>query len=301
MARLSEGLPLPGKYCGLLNEYAAGYQTGIAYARARQDFDAAFQLLARAQELPISRGLSRLRTIVDSLRVQTTVASGDLKAADRFVDTLRPSWKPGAWKTNSVLWRPHHALGMAFAEHALAHAERRRALEVLDDLDACCVALGNAYFRVDVLSLRALAQQATGNLDRALDDLSAALTIAAPQQMRRVFLDCGQPLSVLLRGVLNEFPIRISDSKVQAFARELRELMLAAAAAAADASRSSISERELEVLVLLSRGHSNKTIARMLGTSESTVKFHLKNIYTKLQVDKRRLAVAVAKRRAIIE
>ena len=190
---------------------------------------------------------------------------------------------------------------MAFAEHALAHAERRRALEVLDDLDACCVALGNAYFRVDVLSLRALAQQATGNLDRALDDLSAALTIAAPQQMRRVFLDCGQPLSVLLRGVLNEFPIRISDSKVQAFARELRELMLAAAAAAADASRSSISERELEVLVLLSRGHSNKTIARMLGTSESTVKFHLKNIYTKLQVDKRRLAVAVAKRRAIIE
>ena len=58
MARLSEGLPLPGKYCGLLNEYAAGYQTGIAYARARQDFDAAFQLLARAQELAIS-GASR--------------------------------------------------------------------------------------------------------------------------------------------------------------------------------------------------------------------------------------------------
>lgn len=45
----------------------------------------------------------------------------------------------------------------------------------------------------------------------------------------------------------------------------------------------------------------SKTIGRMLGTSESTIKFHLKNIYAKLQVDKRRMAVEVAKRRAIIE
>lgn len=300
-AHLHESLLYLETYDGWVDLYAVGYQTAVAHARARQDFDAALKLVGRGEDTAMSRGLSRLRTIMDGARVQTTIAAGDLKAADRLVGTLRSSWKIGAWKVNSALWRPHHALGMALAEHALAHAETPRAVEILDDLEASCAALAGAYLRVETLILRALAHQTAGRMQRALEDLRIALSIAAPQRMRRMFLDRGQPLSALLRHVLHESPER-GDSDAQAFARELRELMLAGAATCADdPSRIGINERQLEVLVLLSRGHSNKTIARMLGTSENTIKYHLKNIYTKLQVDKRRQAVEVAKRRAIIE
>ena len=52
-----------------------------------------------------------------------------------------------------------------------------------------------------------------------------------------------------------------------------------------------LTERELEVLGLLSRGLANKQIAAALGISEHTVKFHVSSIYTKLNVTSRTEAV----------
>jgi len=48
-----------------------------------------------------------------------------------------------------------------------------------------------------------------------------------------------------------------------------------------------LSDRELEVLGLLSNGYRNKEIAESLNLSVSTVKRHLQNIYGKLQVGSR--------------
>ena len=49
--------------------------------------------------------------------------------------------------------------------------------------------------------------------------------------------------------------------------------------------------REKEVVELLLDGKSNKQIALALGISESTVEYHLKNVYKKLQVNSRTAAV----------
>ena len=52
-----------------------------------------------------------------------------------------------------------------------------------------------------------------------------------------------------------------------------------------------LTERETEVLGLLSKGLANKQIAVSLGISEHTVKFHVSSIYTKLNVTNRTEAV----------
>lgn len=61
-----------------------------------------------------------------------------------------------------------------------------------------------------------------------------------------------------------------------------------------------LSEREIEIVRLVSEGHSNKQIARALSISEETVKAHLKSIFGKLDVTDRTHAVTVAARRGII-
>ncbi|MFC7490524.1 MULTISPECIES: response regulator [unclassified Knoellia] len=61
-----------------------------------------------------------------------------------------------------------------------------------------------------------------------------------------------------------------------------------------------VTEREVEVLELLSQGLGNKEMARELLVSEATVKSHLSHIYTKLGVDTRAGAVAAAIERRII-
>ena len=54
----------------------------------------------------------------------------------------------------------------------------------------------------------------------------------------------------------------------------------------------SLTSRELEILEILSQGHSNRKIASKFEISTNTVKFHLKNLYEKVQVDNRTQAVA---------
>ena len=53
-----------------------------------------------------------------------------------------------------------------------------------------------------------------------------------------------------------------------------------------------LSPRERAILELIARGRSNKEIARELGITPETVKSHVKNIFVKLEVDKRAKAVA---------
>lgn len=59
---------------------------------------------------------------------------------------------------------------------------------------------------------------------------------------------------------------------------------------------SSLSNREKDVLDLLCEGYSYKSIADKLFVSTNTVRFHLKNIYKKLQVNSRHEAVMKANR-----
>jgi DNA-binding NarL/FixJ family response regulator len=50
---------------------------------------------------------------------------------------------------------------------------------------------------------------------------------------------------------------------------------------------SNLTRREVEILQLVAEGHSNAHLARQLWVTEQTVKFHLSNIYGKLNVANR--------------
>ena len=60
-----------------------------------------------------------------------------------------------------------------------------------------------------------------------------------------------------------------------------------AKAAPARANAPGLTRRELEILQLVGEGHSNAQVARMLWVTEQTVKFHLSNVYRKLDVSNR--------------
>jgi DNA-binding NarL/FixJ family response regulator len=61
-----------------------------------------------------------------------------------------------------------------------------------------------------------------------------------------------------------------------------------------------LTPRELEVLALLSEGHTNRAIAEQLGISEHTAKFHVNAILSKLGAETRTEAVVRAARLGLI-
>jgi DNA-binding NarL/FixJ family response regulator len=68
----------------------------------------------------------------------------------------------------------------------------------------------------------------------------------------------------------------------------------AAAAPVREGADPALTPRELDVLAALADGASNKAIARRLGISYHTVKFHVAAILAKLDADSRTEAVARA-------
>jgi DNA-binding CsgD family transcriptional regulator len=110
--------------------------------------------------------------------------------------------------------------------------------------------------------------------------------------------------------------IKIDDSwladRLAALLGAVEGLALAAPGQAADAVIVSpqagaepfereLTARELDVLGLMAEGASNKTIAKRLGISVHTAKFHVGSILDKLDATGRTDAVAHAARRGVID
>ncbi len=68
-----------------------------------------------------------------------------------------------------------------------------------------------------------------------------------------------------------------------------------------DNSKFNLTDREIEILMLLSNGKSYKQMASELYRSIDTVRKHLQNIYTKLHVNCGSEAVAIALRNNVIK
>jgi DNA-binding NarL/FixJ family response regulator len=73
-----------------------------------------------------------------------------------------------------------------------------------------------------------------------------------------------------------------------------------AAQLAAHEAQPSLTPREVDVIRLISQGLSNKEVAAALRISDDTVRTHLKNLFTKLEVTDRTAAVMAAVRRGVV-
>ena len=108
-----------------------------------------------------------------------------------------------------------------------------------------------------------------------------------------------------LRRVLPEGVEVVGEASSLSVARSLRRDADAYLMAAADDVDEpplveSLTARELEVLTLLADGLPNKQIARDLGVSDETIKFHLASIFGKLGASNRTDAVRQALRRGLV-
>jgi len=68
-----------------------------------------------------------------------------------------------------------------------------------------------------------------------------------------------------------------------------------------DGGRERLTTREYETLSLIARGLRNKEIARELGLSEATVKYHVAHLFEKLGVNGRTEAVLKAQKLGLIK
>jgi LuxR family transcriptional regulator, maltose regulon positive regulatory protein len=114
----------------------------------------------------------------------------------------------------------------------------------------------------------------------------------------RLFVDEGRGVAELLADFLEDAPGATGSNP--AVARYAERLMNAFGDLERSSERTRLKQlltlRESQILRELSQGASNKVIARTLDISEDGIKFHLKNVYRKLGVNSRVMALTVAQK-----
>jgi len=145
--------------------------------------------------------------------------------------------------------------------------------------------------------LQAVALQAHGEKDKAVQLLGDALTLAEPGGFIRIFVDEGPPMAQLLSEAeaLGMMPDSIGKLLALFKAEEQKREDTSSLPPPAQPLLEPLSRRELEVLHLMAQGLSNQEMCERLFLALDTVKGHNRKIFDKLQVQRRTEAVARAR------
>ena len=133
--------------------------------------------------------------------------------------------------------------------------------------------------------------------NEALNALSEAVKLADKENYQRAFLDEGEAIIKMLPKVKKVAPGFVN---LLIFSSRTLNARIDAQSRKDDNSYLIISRRERDVLKLISEGLSNNEIGAKLFISPGTVKWHINNIFAKLDVKKRTQAIIEARKRELI-
>lgn len=261
----------------------------------------AFAYLERLEEFALRHDLPRLAAHSLAAQVQRHLqcaqfddAESDLAQLAAIAARLRPK--------RPLTWREVHALAEeARVNWCIAHEDFEGALTHLHELVSFCGEHGWLHQVARLRMQSALVDLQRGRADAARQSALSALRLGHRLGLVRSILDAGPGVVDFALQIVSAEPgepvlaFYVDRLKAaQAHTASLTSMPLArvAASGAAPAGIDALSEREAKVVSLLAQTLPNKKIARTLGISPETVKWHLKNIYGKLGVTSRDEAVA---------
>lgn len=288
---LYPALELLEQHDGGMDVLAAGYGTALGLERLRDHSGrSALLLLEHIEQIAHGRKLARLSELAAAWRLMLLLEHPGNAAIDVLI--ARTGGESGLAHTlrSSHRWHDRAAMGFALARwHRLA-GRSSAALVILGQIEQACLANDNAWHLARTRARIALVLQQRGEPLAALPYLYSALEHVALTQSWQSIVELGLPAKAMLRSLRQHDPHTVGGSTraltIQALLERLSD--------DDDPAGDIFSERELEVLAQLARGYSNKQIARRLHLSENTVKFHLKNLYRKLDARSRESALAQA-------
>lgn len=147
-------------------------------------------------------------------------------------------------------------------------------------------------------TLRLCCEWRLGHQATAVKELLPLLHRGAQQQLRQSFVESSPILVELLQAARTH---QDCSNALRLYIEELLSYLPQQDTVGAPQPHPSLlSERELEVLTMVATGSANKVIARSLAISAETVKWHLKNIFLKLQVGNRMQALIRARELGLV-
>lgn len=270
------------------DQYAIAYPIILMRLFVRAGTDGAIAYIHEARARALRTGLEALPDFLTFLEIECRARGRDLAGAERLAEAVM--LEACVHRSDPLAerrgWRERDAAATALVRLRFAQAQPRDVLTVAQEFAKAGEAGGRLRTEIKGLVFGALALALLGRPAAAEADLLKAVMLAYPEGFVAPFVEEGAVLEPLITGLL-------ADHGIDGYARRhLETIARSIGSAMAHTDTDQLNARELETVRHLAEGLSNKVIARRMGITDHTVKFHLKKIFSKLEVSSRRAAVA---------
>ena len=279
---------------GLAEMVLVGYQTMARIAGAEGAEHRALELLGAMDAVGVTRGLPRLR--IASLSDQVRLHARRFRAETcRELCAQIDARLAEAEALHGPIWRRNVMLlrEVALAYSAIAAQEWRRAAEILARADVMAQGEKLGRLHIELLGLRAWALDRCG--EKSLPLLREAVDLAATYGLLRVLGDAHPALGDWVRGSLPDAAGPGPDGPAPMAASRRAPPPSPAVPEARATPSMVLTPKEREVLQLLERNLSNKEIGLAMQVGEETIKWHMKNLFIKLDAGTRKQVVQRAR------
>jgi LuxR family maltose regulon positive regulatory protein len=276
---------------GLPETVLLAYRTAARIAAAEGAEHRALELLEGMHAVGVARKLPRLRiaSLADQVRMHARRFRAETcRALCERIDAL----VAGHDVPQGRLWRRSVEL-LQFTAHAnaaIAAQDWGRALAPLSRAGALAEAMKFGRVRIEIMALRAFVLDRNG--EKAAPLLQEAIGLASTYGLARLFVDA--------HPALGDWARRATSGQPGLAAAQGSPSVPRAAPMRATPSMA-LTPKEREVLELLSRNLSNKEIALAMQVGEETIKWHLKNLFGKLDAGNRKQVVRRAQLLGLLE
>ncbi len=275
-----QGLHIARQYSGNIDRFVIAEVFLARLRLARGDAAGADEMLARTRETVRQRNFMRRVAEVAAAQALTWLRQGNV--------------------TEAAALAQKHELPLSQARVHLAQGDPAAALAVLEPYRQHVEDKGWEDERLKVMILEAVALDARGEKEDAVQRVSEALALAEPGGFIRSFVDEGPPMAQLIseaaaRGILRAYTAKILAAFEGEGQAGIEKMKGGPAATPSMPLIEPLSGRELEILRFIAKGLSNQVISERLFLALSTVKGHNRKIFDKLQVKNRTEAVARAR------
>jgi LuxR family maltose regulon positive regulatory protein len=283
---------------GLPETVLLAFRTMARIAAAEGAEHRALELLGALDAVGLARRLPRLRVV--SLAEQVRLHARRFRPETcrdlcERIDALLAT--PDA--PQGALWRRGVGLvrDVARGHAAIAAQDWRHAAEALARADAQAQRVKLGRLHIELLGLRAFVLDRCG--EKSLPLLREAADLAATYGLLRVFDDAHPALGDWVRQALPSASSNPAPGPGP-LAAPLRAPQPAASKPRTTPSLA-LTPKEREVLDLLARNLSNKEIALAMQVGEETIKWHMKNLFAKLDAGTRKQVVQRARILGLLE
>jgi LuxR family maltose regulon positive regulatory protein len=281
---------------GLPEAVLLAYRTGARIAVAEGAEHRGHELLEAMYAVGVARNLPRLciASLSDQVRMHARRFRRETcrSLCDRIDAILArddvpkgPLWRRGAELLQLV----------AHANAAIAAQEWRRAVDPLTRAGNLAESMRLGRVRIEMMALRAFALDRSGEKSVAL--LQESIDLARTYGLARLFADAHPALDDWAHRSVTE---PTAASPVRPVAVKVAQPERSAPVPRANPSMA-LTPKEREVLELLARNLSNKEIALAMQIGEETIKWHLKNLFGKLDAGTRKQVVRRAQLLGLLE